>query len=202
MSFLAILRFVPMWAWLLLGFIVGGGVFSQYRYIAGKQAVQAEWDAAVERGHAEIARLKAEAGKITVRVETRIVEREKIIREKADVIYRDRKIFVPADSGELPGGFRVFHDAAAANAIPDSAAIADAPPVAVTAVADTIAINYERCNLAYERVAGWEAWAFEQCLLAPTEGSVRACEALRRPVDTVQLDVVVPDVRVQLGALP
>lgn len=202
MTVFGVLRLVPMWAWLLLGFIVGGGAWGEYRYIAGKHAVQEDWDAAVARGVAEIERLKAESDKVTVRVETRIVEREKIIREKGDVIYRDRKVFVPADSGELPGGFRVFHDAAVANTIPDSAAIADAAPVAVADVADTLAINYQRCNLAYERVDGWESWAFEQCRLAPPEGSTRACDALRRPVDAVQLDVVVPDVRFQLGALP
>jgi hypothetical protein len=128
----------------------------------GKKGVQADWDASVERGRAEVARLTSEAGKVTVKVETKTVEKIVTVREKARAIETVREVFVPVDSGNLLGGFRLFHDAAVEGAIPDAAGLADAAPVPVTDVAATVASNYEKCHIAYETVAGWQSWAAEQ----------------------------------------
>lgn len=162
-----LLKAVPRWVWVgaaLLGVTLYWG---HTRYEAGELAVQAKWDESVAAGKAEVERLKAEAGKVTVRVETKTVEKIVTIREKARVIYQDREIFVPADSGMLPGGFRVYFDAATQNTIPDAASIANAAPVAVTDVADTYAYNAEQCRVAYATVEGWQEWAKEQQRVNP-----------------------------------
>lgn len=137
-------------------------LYGHMRFNAGQADVQAQWDASVERGREEIARLKAEAGKVTVKVETRTVEKIKYVevqgKEREKIVYK----FIPADTPDLPAGFRVFHDAAVEGTIPDSAAIADAAPVPVKDVASTINYNYAQCQKAYILVWEWQQWYKEQ----------------------------------------
>lgn len=161
---------LPRWAWSLIaaGALVGGVfIYGQYQRGQGKQEVQNEWDAAIKRGKAEVARLKLAAETITTIETVRYVDRVKIVREKADVIERVREVFVPTDSGFLTGGFRLYHDGAATNTIPDAASTADAAFVSVADVADTIARNYKKCHIAYETVEAFQRWANEQCKLNP-----------------------------------
>lgn len=131
-------------------------------YKAGQANTQAKWDASVERGRIEIDRLKSEAGKVTIKTETVYVDRVKTIREKANAIEVVREVFVPADSGNLPGAFRLFYDAALAGTVPDAARIADAAPVPIATVADTHARNAEKCLIAYATVGAWQGWARQQ----------------------------------------
>lgn len=159
------LKIIPSWLWVALGLLLGAWLYGKYQYNEGKETVQAEWNDAIERGKAEVARLKAEAGKITVKTEIRYVDRVKTIREKGDVIVREVTKFVPIDSGNLDGGFRVFHDAAVDNRIPDTIEIPNAAPVSITEVAATVARNYEQCHVAYAKVEEWQNWAREQCKL-------------------------------------
>lgn len=161
------LKGLPAWVWVALALLAGGWYYGHTRYEAGELAVQTKWDESVARGKAEVERIKAEAGKVTIRVETKTVEKIVTIREKGRVIYKDREIFVPADSGMLPGGFRVYFDAATKNTVPDATSIANAPPVSVTDVADTYAHNAEQCHVAYATVAGWQEWAAEQQKVNP-----------------------------------
>lgn len=135
----------------------------------GEKGKQAEWDASVARGRAEVARLISEAGKVTVKYETRTVEKIVTIREKARAIETVREVFVPVDSGSLPGGFRLFYDAAITGSIPDTASIADAAPVPIADVADTHAKNTELCRIAYATVDGWQSWAEHQARINPQQ---------------------------------
>lgn len=128
----------------------------------GAERVQDKWDESVERGKREVARLTAEAGKVTVKVETQFVDRVKVVREKARAIETVREVFVPVDSGSLPGAFRLFYDGAITGTVPDPAGIPDAAPVPVTDVADTHAANIEKCRIAYATVEGWQEWATAQ----------------------------------------
>ena len=136
-------------------------------YKAGQADNQKKWDASVERGKKEVARLQQAANKVTVKVETKYVDRVQVIREKANAIEVVREVFVPADSGSLPGAFRLFYDAALAGTVPDPARIPDAAPVPIAAVADTHARNAEKCLIAYATVEGWQAWATGQMKANP-----------------------------------
>lgn len=129
---------------------------------AGQTSTQAKWDASVERGRQEVDRLKAAAGRVTIKTETVYVDRVKTIREKANAIEVVREVFVPADSGTLPGAFRLFYDAAIAGAVPDAAGITNAAPVPIATVADTHARNSEKCLIAYATVTAWQDWARQQ----------------------------------------
>lgn len=164
---LVFLKGLPAWVWIAMALLIGGWYYGRLRYEAGYESVRKDWAASIEKGKAEIERLKKEAGKVTVRVETKTVEKIVTIREKARVIYQDREVFVPVDSGYLSGGFRLYFDAATENTIPDPAKLADAAPVAVADVADTYAYNAEQCHIAYGIVEGWQTWADQQTKLNP-----------------------------------
>lgn len=100
----------------------------------------------------------------TVRIETQYVDRIKEVKVKGDEIIREVPVFVRSDEW-LSGGFRLLHDAAARNAVPDTAGIADAAPVAAQDAAATVADNYTDCNVYTKQLNGWIDWAEAQCRL-------------------------------------
>lgn len=163
----AALRRIPGWVYVLLLLLAAGLYYGHARYNAGQADVQAKWDAQKAKDAAEIERLKAEAGKVTVRVETKYVDRVKTIREKGEAIVQVREVFVPVDSGYLSGGFRLFYDAALEGTVPDPARIPDAAPVPIADVADAHAHNAKFCRIAYATVEAWQEWATEQNRLNP-----------------------------------
>mgnify|MGYP006051886379 FL=1 len=136
-------------------------------YDAGQEDIQKKWDASVARGIIEVEKLKKKQVVVTTKVETKYLTKTVTIREKARAIETVREVFVPVDSGSLPGGFRLFHDAAVTGVIPESASILDAAPVPVADVADTLASNYERCHVAYATVEGLQDWILEQQKVNP-----------------------------------
>lgn len=156
------LKAIPIWVWVALALLGAGLWYGSSRYDAGQADKQADWDKSVERGKAEVARLTAEAGKVTTVVETKVVEKIVRIEGKAREIQTVREVFVPVDSGSLPGAFRLFYDGAITNTIPDPASIANAAPIPIADVADTHARNAELCHIAYATVEGWQDWAIQQ----------------------------------------
>lgn len=142
--------------------------YGQGRYKAGQASIQAKWDAANVKAQAEIARLREAASKVTVRTETVYVDRIRTIREKGNDIIRNVPVYVPAGSPDLPAGFRVLHDAAAANnPLPASPGIADAAPVSAQAAAATVASNYAIAAENAARLTGLQDWVRQQCMANP-----------------------------------
>lgn len=165
------LNIIPGWAKialvaaLIVGILFGWSRLKENYRDEGRAEVRSEWDAEKEATAKKIKELEAKAGRVSTVVETKVIERVKIVTEKGDAITKVVKVFVPTDSGMLDGGFRVFHDAASTNTIPNPAEIPNAAAIAVTDVASTIAANYNRCHVAYAVVEGWQQWATEQCKL-------------------------------------
>ena len=153
--------------WWVLAIVAVLGYAGVRIYDAGQEDIQKEWDASVARGIIEVAKLKEKQVVVTTKVETVYVDRVTTIREKGYAIEVVREVFVPADSGNIGGGFRLFHDAAVTGVIPESASILDAAPVPVADLADTIATNYERCHVAYATVEGLQDWILEQQKVNP-----------------------------------
>ena len=153
---------IPVAALVLAGFLWHRMV-DGYRE-QGRAEVRAEWAESREKGRREVERLKAEAGKITVVTEIKYVDRIKYVKEKADTIVKTVVQYIPVDK-PIDGGFRVFHDGAATNRIPDPAEAANAAPTTLRDVATTVGNNYAKCHIAYETVAAWQTWAEEQCKL-------------------------------------
>ena len=161
----------PITRWLAsaaVGLILLAGTWFHGRH-SGVEATRKAWDASIARGQAEVERLKGEAGKVTVRTETVYVEQVREVRVKGDTVVREVPVYVPAGSPDLPGGFRVFHDAAAAGSVPDPAAVPDAAPVDAQAVAATVAANYFTCHETREALIALQGWVAEQHALNPEQ---------------------------------
>lgn len=144
------------------------------RYAAGQAKVRAEWDASIERGRKEVERLRAEAGKVTVRTEVQYIDRVRVVKEKGDAIVREVPVFVPAGTADIGGGFRLLHDAAAQGGpVPDAAGIAHAAAVPAQDLAATVIVNYTTAHEVAERLTSLQDWVFAQCKLnPPPEGCV------------------------------
>ncbi len=142
--------------------------YGEARYAAGQANVQAKWDKDNARQQKELERLRTAAAKVTVRTEIQYIDRVKVIKEKGDAIVREIPVFVPAGSGQLGGGFRLLHDAAAnGGPVPDAAGIAHAAPVPAQDVAATVLVNYPSAHKTAARLTALQDWVYEQCRLNP-----------------------------------
>lgn len=97
-----------------------------------------------------------------VRIEYR--DRVRVVREKGEEVIREVERLVPAGGCQLPGGFRLLHDAAARGSLPEPAGRADgaAAPVEPAAAAETVAGNYLACNETAEQLKALQAWVQQQ----------------------------------------
>lgn len=142
--------------------------YGQARYKAGQADVQARWDKANAKAQAEIAKLREAANRVTVRTETVYVDRVRTIREKGNAIIRNVPVYVPTGSPDLPAGFRLLHDAAAASSpLPASPGVTDAAPVSAQAAAATVASNYAIAAENAARLTSLQDWVRQQCRANP-----------------------------------
>lgn len=117
------------------------------------------WDAEKTKQAAILAELEKRQTEATVQVVTEYVDRVQVVREKAKTIIKEVPVYVPSDSNcDLGGGFRVLHDAAAANELPDPARITDAPAADAATVAETVADNYGTCHAIREQLISLQNW--------------------------------------------
>lgn len=141
--------------------------YGEARYEAGQASVQAKWDKSREKGRKEVERLRAAAGRITLKTETVYVDRIKTIREKGDVIEKRVTVYVPAGSCPLPGGFRLLYDDAATGTVSDAADLADAAPVPAQDVASGVIDNFGTCHETAQRLTSLQDWVVAQCKANP-----------------------------------
>jgi hypothetical protein len=107
-------------------------------------------------------RIKTVRGEVTTKVETKYVKvlvHDGVVTE---TITKEVPVYVPASTPDLPGGFRVLHDAAAAGVIPDPASIPDAAPAPAGDVARTVVANYGSCRQVIHQLEGLQEWIREQ----------------------------------------
>ena len=163
----AALRRIPLWVYIALFILAGLFFFGRYMKEQGRQEVRYEWNASIERGKQEIERIKQQSERITVKVETKYVDRIKEIRVKGDTIVKKVPVYISRDLPELPGAFRVLVDAASQGAVPDSASLAHGAPVAPQDVATSVTDNYATCLANAEQLRGLQEWVNEQKKLNP-----------------------------------
>lgn len=163
----ALFKRIPAWVWVALLCVAGLWFFGRYQKEQGREEVRAEWQASIQKGKKEIERIKAESERVTVKVETKYVDRIKEVRVKGDTIVQKIPVYISRDLPELPGSFRVWHDAAAQNIIPEASADLDAAPVAPVDVAATVAANYATCHATSEQLTGLQEWVREQQRINP-----------------------------------
>ncbi len=137
-----------------------------FGWIKGAEHVQAQWDAAVQQQTLQATAIRERQAQATVKVVTQYVDRVRVVREKGDTIIREVPVYVSiqADAAcTINRGFVRLHDGAAAGELPEPARDADAPAagLALSAVAGTVAANYQTCHENAEQLRALQVWAHE-----------------------------------------
>ena len=135
-------------------------------WIKGASHVQAQWDAAVQQQTLQAAAVRQKQAEATVKVVTEYVDRVRVVREKGDTIIKEVPVYVPVQADAactINRGFVRLHDAAAAGDLPEPAGDADAAPagIALSAVAGTVAANYQTCHENAEQLRALQGWVME-----------------------------------------
>ena len=132
------------WPYRWLALVLLAAALIGFGWIKGAGHVQAQWDAAVQKQTLQTA----------------------AVREKGDTIVKEVPVYVPVQADAacaINRGFVRLHDAAAAGELPEPARDADAAAagLALSAVAGTVAANYQTCHENAEQLRALQAWVRE-----------------------------------------
>lgn len=152
---------VPLiYRWLAL--LALAGALLAFGWVKGAGHVQARWDAATTKDSLRVAVVKQKQAEATVQVVTKYVDRVRTVHVVGEAIIKEVPVYVPSDTPDLPGGFRLLHDAATVGEPPDPARVADASPVPTQDVAATVAENYLICRATAEQLTSLQEWVSRQ----------------------------------------
>jgi len=137
-----------------------------FGWIKGAGHVQAQWDAAAQHQNLQATAIRERQAQTTVKVVTQYVDRIRVVRAKGDTIIKEVPVDVPVQADAactINRGFVRLHDAAAAGELPEPARDADAAAtgIALSAVAGTVAANYQTCHENAEQLRALQAWVSE-----------------------------------------
>jgi len=152
------------WPYRLLALAALAVALIGFGWVKGAGHVQARWDAAVQQQTLQATAIRERQALATVKVVTEYVDRVRIVREKADTIVKEVPVYVPVQADAactINRGFVRLHDAAAAGELPEPAQDADAAAagIALSAVAGTVAANYQTCHENAEQLRALQVWA-------------------------------------------
>ena len=154
------------WPYRLLALAALGLALVGFGWVKGAGHVQAQWDAAVQQQAMQATAVREEQAQATVEVITEYVDRVRVVREKGDTIIKEVPVYVPVQADAactINRGFVRLHDAAAAGALPEPARDTDAAAadIALSAVAGTVATNYQTCHETAEQLRALQTWVRE-----------------------------------------
>jgi hypothetical protein len=154
------------WPYRLLALAALGLALVGFGWVKGAGHVQAQWDATVQQQALQATAVREEQAQATVEVITEYVDRVRVVREKGDTIIKEVPVYVPVQADAactINRGFVRLHDAAAAGALPEPARDADAAAadIALSAVAGTVATNYQTCHETAEQLRALQTWVKE-----------------------------------------
>jgi hypothetical protein len=154
------------WPYRLLALAALAVALIGFGWVKGAGHVQARWDAAVQQQTLQATAIRERQALAAVKVVTEYVDRVRIVREKADTIVKEVPVYVPVQADAactINRGFVRLHDAAAAGELPEPAQDADAAAagIALSAVAGTVAANYQSCHENAEQLRALQAWVRE-----------------------------------------
>ena len=154
---------IPLAAKFAIATTLAAALFCSGLYMGHNWGVSSCYEATIEaqRHTVETGIQQAVVSDKTV---TQYVDRVQIVQGKSRTIIKEIPIYVQ-DTGTLSSGFRVWHDSAIYNELPDPARIADAPTVAVETVAETIGANYGICHQNKETLTALQDWVREQSVI-------------------------------------
>ncbi len=154
---------IPLAAKIAIATTLAAALFSAGLYVGHKWGVSSCYEATIE-AQAHSIETGIQQGVVSDKTVTQYVDRVQIVQGKSRTIIKEIPIYVQ-DTGTLSSGFRVWHDSAIYNELPDPARIADAPTVAVETVAETIGANYGICHQNKETLTALQDWVREQSVI-------------------------------------
>ena len=134
--------------------------FSFGLYLGNKIGVSSCYEATIEAQRHSI-ETGVKQAVVSDKTITKYVDRIQIVQGTSREIIKEVKIYVQ-DTGNLSPGFRMLHDSAANNELPDPARIADAEAIGIEAATKTILENYETCHVNAETLSSLQGWVREQ----------------------------------------
>ncbi len=151
------------WLYGALTLLIAAAISLGLGWVAGSRHVQARCDSAAAEQRLAVAEAQTRQAEATVQVVTQYVDRVQVVREKGDTILKEVPVYVPiqADAAcTIHNGFVGLHDAAAAGELPRATGDPDAPAEGLTfsAVAGTIASNYQSCHENAEQLKALQDW--------------------------------------------
>ena len=154
------------WPYRLLALAALGLTLVGFGWVKGAGHVQAQWDTAVQQQALQATTVREEQAQATVKVVTEYVDRIRVVREKGDTIIKEVPVYVPVQADAactINRGFVRLHDAAAVGALPEPARDTDAAAadIALSAVAGTVATNYQTCHETAEQLRALQTWVRE-----------------------------------------
>ena len=154
------------WPYRLLVLTALGVALVGFGWIKGASHVQTQWDAAIQQRTLQAAAIRERQAQATVKIITQYVDRIRVVREKGEAIIKEVPVYVPVQADAactINRGFVRLHDAAAAGELPEHARDADtaAAGIALSAVAGTLAANYQTCHENAEQLRALQVWVGE-----------------------------------------
>jgi len=159
------------WPYRLLALALLAAALIGFGWIKGAGHVQAQWDASVQQQALQTSATRQRQAQATIKVVTEYVDRVRVVREKGDTIIKEVPVYVPVQADvacTINRGFVRLHDAAAAGELPEPAGAADAAAagLALSAVAETVAGNYQTCHENAEQLRALQTWVREMTATA------------------------------------
>ncbi len=152
---------IPLAAKIAIATTLATALFGSGMYVGHKWGVSSCYEATIE-AQAHSIETGIQQGVVSDKTVTKYVDRVQIVKEKGRTIIKEIPIYVKDDTCTLSGGFRMLHDSAANNELPDPARIADAETVSFETATKTIFENYEACNVNSETLSSLQQWLREQ----------------------------------------
>lgn len=134
-------------------------------YLYGGYGTEMKWRAEAAKLKADMDRKVALADKKSKQIVTKYVVQTKVIKEKGDAIKRLSEHVKEGDAKCIvPKSFVLLHDSAAKNEIPDTTTGVDgsASRVNLSAVGETISINYNSYHQLSEQLKALQDWVSSQ----------------------------------------
>ena len=153
---------IPWQVYAVVGTVAVFFLWGGLQFRRGEAATQKLWDAAKASAQATADGLTNASQNVTTQVEIRYVDKIVTVREKGDVVIREVPVYIPASSCPLPGGFRLLHDAAATNTIPEATRIPYSAPVPAQDATRTVAENYRTCHEVRVNLEALQGWVKDQ----------------------------------------
>lgn len=152
---------IPTWLlkalpWLLAVALIG---FTGW-HLRAKQAAFEEQQAELKQLRSDLSYQKQVTAAADSVMSARVESAARIQTVTKEVI-REVPSRVPVGTPDLPGGWRVLHDAAATGAIPPAPGGADASPVPAATAAETVVENYGVCRDTADRLDKLQQWIRE-----------------------------------------